>query len=87
MTNHGAAVGAAIGPIVAGEVLLVPGRGYRWGEDPAMGKGSAMGVRTRQHIVLVIRPFRPDSAVDQFAALGQRRRSIDQISIALDVTM
>ena len=75
MADHGTAVGAAIGPIVAGEVLLTPSCPYPWRKALAMGKGPAMRIRTREYIVLHIRPFWPDPAVHQFAILGQRRLS------------
>ncbi len=87
MTDHGAAVGAAIGPIVAAEILLAPGSGYRWGKVLTVGKRPAMGIRTCEDIVLVICPFRPDPAVHQFALFGQRRLPVQQIAVALDVAM
>ena len=87
MADHGAAVGASIGPVVAGEILLAPSCRYPWGKVAAMGEGSTMRVRTREYVVLVIRPFRPDPAVHQFTLFGQGCISIDQIAGALDVTM
>ena len=37
MADHGAAVGASIGPIVAGEILLAPSCRYPWGESRGHG--------------------------------------------------
>ena len=78
MADHGAAVGAVIGPIAASKIL-VPG--CPW------GKGSTMGVRARENVVLVSRPLRPDATVHHFALFSQRRLSKDQIAVSLDITM
>ena len=46
-----------------------------------------MGVGTREYVVLVARPLRPDTTIHQAALLIQRCLPIDQIPVTLDISM